>query len=251
MSIKCLVVFTALIFPVLSASAESVRFVSPDAQTSLIELYTSEGCSSCPPADRWLSNLRNSEKLWKEFVPLAFHVDYWDYIGWKDRFASPYYGVRQRLYAQHRDISTVYTPGIILNGKEWRDWYRYKQPTNTPGQNVGRLQLDLNREKLKAQFSPIQLSNDAPREKLNLHIAVLGFDIVTEVKAGENEDRRLQHDFVVLAHKVETLKRQQRFYQVETELPQADINSKTLAIAAWVSRHNHPKPLQAVGGWLP
>ena len=96
MSKKCLLFFIGLFLFSLSASAETIRFLSHDVQTNLVELYTSEGCSSCPPADRWLSKLRNSEQLWKGFVPLAFHVDYWDYIGWKDRFASPIYGARHR-----------------------------------------------------------------------------------------------------------------------------------------------------------
>jgi len=73
----------------LAAANPVLEFSSGTNHVSLVELYTSEGCSSCPPADRWFSELKRDDGLWREFVPLAFHVDYWDYIGWQDRFASP------------------------------------------------------------------------------------------------------------------------------------------------------------------
>src|SRR5690348_8781739 len=76
--------------------AEVFHFESGDTQTPLLELYTSEGCSSCPPAEAWLSQLKKSPKLWKDFVPVSFHVDYWDYLGWKDPFAMKAYSRRQQ-----------------------------------------------------------------------------------------------------------------------------------------------------------
>ena len=246
MSIRnyCLIVIFS--FSVLSARAETIHFASQNTQTKLVELYTSEGCSSCPPADRWLSDLKQSTKLWTLFVPVAFHVDYWDYIGWKDRFASADYGLRQRQYAKFRGISTVYTPGVVLDGKEWRDWYRYKQPNLSTGPEVGRLQLVLNQGILDGNFRPLH----AIGQKLDLHIALLGFDLVTKVKAGENRNRSLQHDFVVLGYKVKPLKPNKNRYQIKTEIPKTQENSGTRAFAAWVSQRNHPKPIQAVGGWL-
>ena len=101
----------------------AVSFKSATEQTGMLELYTSEGCSSCPPADSWLSSLKNEDGLWREFIPLAFHVDYWDYIGWKDRFASPKNSNRQRQYARGQSLKTVYTPGFLYNGEEWRGWF--------------------------------------------------------------------------------------------------------------------------------
>lgn len=103
--------------------AGDYRFSSGEKQTALLELYTSEGCSSCPPADRWLSSLKSKEGLWEEFIPIALHVDYWDYIGWQDRFASKQYSQRQRQYAREQSLKTVYTPGFVYNGKEWRNWF--------------------------------------------------------------------------------------------------------------------------------
>jgi hypothetical protein len=74
-------------------------FQSGPARVGLLELYTSEGCSSCPPAESWLSGLAGNDALWKDVVPVAFHVDYWDYLGWRDVFASSAFSERQRDYA--------------------------------------------------------------------------------------------------------------------------------------------------------
>src|SRR5687768_10063986 len=79
--------------------AEQIQFQSGPNRTALLELYTSEGCSSCPPAEAWLSRVKSDARLWKEFVPVAFHVDYWDYLGWRDPFGMANYSERQRAYA--------------------------------------------------------------------------------------------------------------------------------------------------------
>ena len=113
----------AVILTLLIASSPAMGEIvikSPETRTNLIELYTSEGCSSCPPADQWLSRLKVHPQLWHQLVPIAFHVDYWDYIGWQDRFAKPEFSERQRLYARQNNLSTVYTPALVLNGTEWR-----------------------------------------------------------------------------------------------------------------------------------
>ena len=104
-----------------AATVEPLEFASGRSRVALIELYTSEGCSSCPPADRWLSKLRNERQLWRDYVPIAFHVDYWDYIGWRDRFAHTEYSNRQRQYQREGGTGVVYTPGFFNNGEEWRD----------------------------------------------------------------------------------------------------------------------------------
>jgi len=101
---------------------------------ALLELFTSEGCSSCPPAETWLSGLRSAPGLWKEFVPASFHVDYWDYLGWRDPWASKIFSYRQRDYAQSWHSDSIYTPGFVLNGREWRSWSREQNgPPGFPG----------------------------------------------------------------------------------------------------------------------
>ena len=87
---------------------------------ALVELYTSEGCSSCPPADRWLSTL--SSRPAGSVVPLALHVDYWDYIGWKDPYAKREFSLRQRKFSQLQRMALVYTPQVMLQGRDFRGW---------------------------------------------------------------------------------------------------------------------------------
>ena len=96
------------------APSRATTFESPETQASLIELYTSEGCSSCPPAEARLTKLRDNPGLWSQFVPVAFHVDYWDKLGWPDRFASGVFTRRQYQYAARWGGSSVYTPEFVL-----------------------------------------------------------------------------------------------------------------------------------------
>ncbi|MBA3608983.1 MAG: DUF1223 domain-containing protein [Chthoniobacterales bacterium] len=101
--------------------AADVALESGPMRTHLLELFTSEGCSSCPPAEAWLSKLKDDPGLWRDFVPLAFHVDYWDRLGWRDPFASKIWTARQYEYSARWKSSNVYTPGFVLDGREWRN----------------------------------------------------------------------------------------------------------------------------------
>lgn len=120
----CLLFFTASDVN----AATPTLYESADEQVSILELYTSHGCSSCPPADAWLSKLVDRPGLWDEFIPLAFHVDYWNDLGWPDRFASKTFTDRQREYARQGYLSSVYTPGFVLRGDEWRGWFMRRSP---------------------------------------------------------------------------------------------------------------------------
>src|SRR6516165_12381969 len=117
-------------------------FESGDTQSTLIELFTSEGCSSCPPAEKWLSGLKSKQELWKKTVPVAFHVDYWDRLGWRDRFAKPEFTSRQQRYAAEWGGDSVYTPGFVMNGREWRDWFS-GNALPASSKKVGRLRVTL------------------------------------------------------------------------------------------------------------
>ncbi len=217
-------------------------------QARLIELYTSEGCSSCPPADRWLSKLETHPDLWKKIIPVAFHVDYWNYIGWHDRFSSTRYSARQRHYAANDNIDSVYTPGFLINGKEWRGFFKRRQlPDEFGREGMGELQLTINERNIDARFTP---ADAVLREKLYLNVAVLGFDIETHVEAGENRNRKLVHDFVVLGYKALPLSREQGIYTVMSSLPATVETSSRTAVAAWINKSGNPTPLQAAGGWL-
>ncbi|MCW8983349.1 MAG: DUF1223 domain-containing protein, partial [Gammaproteobacteria bacterium] len=183
----------ALYLPALSA--KSLHLESGVEQNTLIELYTSQGCSSCPPAERWLGKLQDDPQLWNRLIPIAFHVDYWDYIGWKDQFARPAFSQRQQRYHHERGIKSVYTPGFVVNGKEWRSWFGLRKlPVDE--NRVGRLTVDLDGNHLRASFK--QPIND--QQWMTLNVALIGVGITAEVTRGENSGRSLPQDFVVLEH---------------------------------------------------
>jgi len=235
-----------LLVLVLSPAAFAQRFESGEQQVQLLELYTSEGCSSCPPADRWLSSLKNEDALWKEIIPVAFHVDYWDYIGWRDRFASREYSQRQRRYAAENSEPTVYTPGVRFNGEEWRSWRN--SSSGRPQQSgqvafAGNLTIDISPEGSFTATFDDQLESSPPL----LNIAVLGMGLSSQVKRGENKGRELKHDFVALELA--------RFSTNDSgnwsgKLPVPKIKANRYALAIWVSSGSELRPLQATGGLL-
>src|SRR6059058_108688 len=147
----------------------ATTFESGDTQNSLIELFTSEGCSSCPPAEKWLSALKSSSDLWKKAVPVAFHVDYWDHLGWRDRFAKPEFTSRQRRYAAAWGGDSVYTPGFVVNGREWRDWFGNRALWRERPATAGNLRVTLSDEThVTAVFTP----EDSRTSPLQLHVAL-------------------------------------------------------------------------------
>lgn len=224
------------------AIAAPVSFSSGVEQNVLVELYTSEGCSSCPPAEELLNSFRGHEDLWKYYIPLAFHVDYWDYLGWRDPYASRLFSQRQRRHAEERNVRTVYTPAFIVNGRAWRSaWLgRYPKPDM---RRTGVLKVDIEDDNLSAWFAPRQ----AIKQSLDLHIALLGMGLHTDIEAGENEGRRATHDFVVVGAK--TVSADNGSWQ--TRLPGQHYKKRAAeAIAVWVSRKGSLKPLQATGGML-
>lgn len=219
---------------------------SPEARVSLLELYTSEGCSSCPPADRWLSGLKNDPRLWRQVVPVAFHVEYWNYLGWEDRFADPAYGDRQRDYARRGAVRTVYTPGLVLDGREWRSWFTRPRLALEEGAPAGRLRATLEAGRARVTYTPA----GAERGTLRLHLAVLGFGLSSRVEAGENRGRTLEHDFVVLAYREAPLVRNGEVFGSMLELPEPRFAAPRQGLALWLTRDGDPRPVQAAGGWL-
>ena len=223
------------------AHSQEIEFSSGNKQVALIELYTSQGCSSCPPADEWLSELKNEPGLWDEFVPVAFHVDYWDYLGWKDSFSDEKYSNRQRLHRAQGNVKVVYTPGFFLNGKEWRS--RFGRNTPSLGENAGALEATLSNDTLHVSYN----SNNK-HDTITLNIGVLGFGYQTPIKSGENSNRVLHEDFVLLSHsKHISLDQTWKVTLPKKVMP----NAKKYGLAIWVSEGANLKPLQTTGGWLP
>ncbi|MCU7914666.1 MAG: DUF1223 domain-containing protein [Candidatus Thiodiazotropha sp. (ex Gloverina cf. vestifex)] len=229
-------------------AAEPLRFESPTERVNVIELFTSHGCSSCPPADAWLSRFTDNPDLWRQVVPLAFHVDYWDYLGWQDRFASSSFSQRQRDYRQAGGLGSVYTPGVLVNGEEWRGWYRGRALPSASSEEVGRLTLSVEPDRHAViEFSP---EHDRSTAGLRANLAVLGIGIKSDIGAGENRGRSLEEDFIVLGHAATSSLTAQNTWQLAW--PSLKKNSAIrYAVVAWLSYDDNPAPLQATGGWLP
>jgi hypothetical protein len=223
-----------------------------DRHTSLLELYTSEGCSSCPPAEAWLGGLTTSPELWTEIVPVAFHVDYWDSLGWRDRFASPAATERQRAYAASWGSDSVYTPGFVLDGREWRDWAGYRAGELPPAAQgagcAGQLSATVRDGKT---VTVIYRSADRPAAGREVSVAVLGCNLNSNVKAGENRGRSLRHDFVALSCQTKKLSPGKDEASAVFELPPPlPGDAQRLALAVWVQEPGHAGIQQSTGGWL-
>lgn len=171
-------------------AAAACMATSTAAAPTVVELYTSEGCSSCPPADKWLSTL----KARPDVLALAFHVNYWDRLGWPDRFASAEATARQHELATLAGSRQVYTPQVIVNGRDWRNWP--KLPDASKAAPVG-LTLTREGENITAHVSALQ----AGAARLAGYWAVLEDQHVSQVRAGENSGETLRHDHVVRLYK--------------------------------------------------
>jgi hypothetical protein len=225
----------------MTARGGDVVFESKPARTHLLELFTSEGCSSCLPAEAWLSNLKNEPRLWQDFVPIAFHVDYWDHLGWRDPFASKMWTERQADYSARWKMESVYTPAFVLDGVAWRNAALPSVAAETPGV----LRITINGERVTAAFKP---ATNAGRH-YEIHLARLGFALGADVTAGENSGRKLVHYFVVLGLTNEGMKSGMKELRLPAESSGQPAGSRS-AIAAWVTRAGQIEPIQAVGGWL-
>ncbi len=236
-----------IVFGAIGMSGSAVVLKSGPERVELLELYTSEGCSSCPPAERWFGDLRDSSNLWLKFVPVSFHVDYWDRLGWPDPLALEDYTARQYLYAQKWDSRAVYTPGFVLNGQEWRQWRNVPEPPAEVSGLVGELTVEpLSNNQFRVLFSPV--NNE--RKKWQVSVALLGFEISSPVKRGENKGKTLEHNFSVIGFEQSPLKNEGNFYSALITLKQhAKVTPKRFGVAVWVT-NDGITPVQAVGGYL-
>ena len=245
--VRFLLVLSLLLAVPVSGLARSVDIRGPVSRALLVELFTSEGCSSCPPAEQWLNRTEARSDLWSRVVPVAFHVDYWDYIGWPDRFAAREHSNRQRMYREIGRLRSVYTPGFVVGGKEWRGWFRDPTLTLPAEVDIGSISVDVRDDRFDARFAPVV---EVP-ERIELHVARLGFDLVTEVGAGENHGRTLKHRFVVLGWSRHSMRgRNGGVYEASGELPGVSQPAPREALAVWVSIPGDPLPIQAAGDWL-
>jgi hypothetical protein len=190
--------FTGLVNPAL---AQSCTKQSPAHRVALLELYTSEGCSSCPPADKFVSGLRASGVNADQAVLLSMHVDYWNYIGWKDVFSKPVITERQRWLTNLAGSKVIYTPEIFMAGQELRggvSGWRKGVPDAVKRINnqTAEANINISLGQLKGGNLAVEVNGTA-QQKGKLFVALVENNLVTDIKAGENSGVILKHDFVV------------------------------------------------------
>jgi len=166
------------------AQSPSCQSTVAGQATTVVELYTSEGCNSCPPADRWVATLPQAGT-----VVLAFHVDYWDHLGWADRFASPANTRRQAAQRAINGARYSYTPQVVVNGRDRMDWSSMRLPTAL----AAPIDISLSRsgDRVQAQV------RSAVAARLAAYWAVTETGHSTAVRAGENQGETLRHEHVV------------------------------------------------------
>jgi hypothetical protein len=181
----------------------SVVFAKPSAPAGphkavVVELFTSEGCSSCPPADELLGHLRQDLATRNiQVIPLGFHVDYWNSLGWKDRFSSSDFSQRQELYARSLHVDGPYTPQMVVDGE-----------LEFVGNSAGQAQRAISQASVEPELAMVNLSA-AGADQLtvqvkavsagggNVMLAITEDNLTTKVGSGENGGRTLHHAAVV------------------------------------------------------
>ncbi len=222
----------------LSFTLRSIKKADKPEGFAIVELFTSEGCSSCPPADELIAKIQK-ENAGKPVYILAFHVDYWNRLGWKDQFSSAAFSQRQRKYADWLNLSSVYTPQAVINGRK-----------EFVGSAEGNLRNSIKNALLKPSASTVTLSNlrisggnvtvhykvDGEPENSSLLIALVQKNAVTKVLRGENRGSTLSHVQIVKNIQSTGLKGNNSG-NVTLSLP-ADIKEK-LELIAFVQRNNN------------
>lgn len=227
-----------------SVVAEPVTISSSEEHTYFLELYTSQGCSSCPPAEHWIGQFTENKNLWKSIIPVNFHVNYWDYLGWVDPFGSAEFSQRQRTYAALGHSRIIATPGFMIDGKGWQGWFK---GTGFPKPNIkssNKLTAIIDDTQVKLDFDSMT-DND-----LVAHVALLGFGVKTDVTGGENNRRVLSHDFVVIGYEQGAMTVDNKSSSIDLPFPvPVEVDTTKTALVVWVSTKDDPSPIQVAADW--
>ena len=185
------------------ADAAECTVTSGTQRVAVLELYTSEGCDSCPPADRWVSALPARKLGADRLLALAFHVDYWNQLGWIDPYAQADFTARQRQHSKRRGASFVVTPQLLLNGVDYRAAAlfddidgRVKTINAAKPQAEIRVKLNNGAAVLNSRID-VNVAGGEEQRRAQVYLALYENNLATVVKAGENKGRTLHHDFVV------------------------------------------------------
>ncbi len=209
----------------------------------VVELFTSQGCSSCPPADKFLKSLAQSPEWQEHVIPLSFHVDYWNYLGWKDPFSDAAWTARQGDYVTALGGATLYTPQMVIHGRKDAVGSRYgqvEQAINAQAHDgaghqvqVAVTALQRNADKLAGE---VHLTGKIPRSRAPYGLVAIAFqkELSTDVPRGENAGKTLQNDFVV--RNLALITKLQQTKKLDTHIPfnvalDASMDPKRMGIA--------------------
>jgi hypothetical protein len=225
--------------------------IGSDALTRpLVELYTSEGCDSCPPADRWLAANFAAPERDVRAVALAFHVDYWNRLGWVDRFASPAYTERQYAAMRANHTSFVYTPQVLVQGHDHAAWRQEGTAAIDAAARVpSRATLSVEArpgERYVAVQADAQVADPALRRDADLFVAYVDGGLVSQVSAGENRGVRLAHERVVRTLRLAGTADQDGRIHATFDLERPHESGKRPMVVAFVQRRSNGDVLQTV-----
>ncbi|WP_275760814.1 DUF1223 domain-containing protein [Ralstonia pseudosolanacearum] len=189
--------------PAAASDCSALHATSPPHTVAVVELYTSEGCNSCPPADRWLSRTAADPQRW---IPLALHVDYWNGPGWNDPFSRPAFTGRQRALGDATHASTIYTPEVFVSGRELRRWADPADFSRAiEARNARPAQAEITLDATAGGTQPMALQTRArftlrplaSAEPAVAWIALTQNGLVSRPSGGENGGVELHHNHVV------------------------------------------------------
>ena len=214
-------------------------------QMVLVELFTSEGCSSCPPADKALIFLQNEQPVPQaEIITLSFHVDYWNYLGWKDEFSSPLFSQRQENYGRKFKISSIYTPQMVVDGQK-------EFVGNNSGNAVNAVLEAAKLKKAKVELVlsdnllKINITEISKTENATVFVVIAEDNLASKVKRGENSGQVLEHASVVRELKsVGSVNNSNSTFSAETTLQiQSNWKKENLKIIVFVQENESRKIL--------
>jgi hypothetical protein len=227
-------------------SAGPCPAVAQTTRVALLEVYSSEGCSSCPPADRWLARIAAREP--QRVAALALHVKYWDYIGWTDPYAQTAFAERQRWLVAANGARTLYTPGVFVGGREWRHWHdeaALARRLDAWSRAPAPVRIDLSARGGTVLATASRQDSSAPFERPALFVALTESGLASKVTAGENRGETLRHD-----HVVRSLAGPQPFdaagrATLSVQVPEPGATGRRLAAVAFVQDLKTAESLQA------
>jgi hypothetical protein len=232
------------------AYAADCSLQSPPHRVAVLELYTSEGCSSCPPLDRWLSSLPQRGITSDSAVLLAFHVDYWNQLGWPDRFSQPGFTQRQHAIAARSRSGVVYTPELVLDGRDLRAGTRPEDldarlrsiNAEKPGATI---RAEIAREPAMLRVTA-EILDARSRADAEVWLAIFESGLSSRVTAGENAGRALYHDFVVREFAGPFPVGNDGQAHIDHRMHQAaDWNQQRTGLAILIQRRNNGEVVQA------